>query len=121
MTQSTDKQAGRLRRSHPIATSWLMYLCIYAYACVCIYANASCEIMLCGLSCPRSVGTSLGFHRYSSPGRGQTDRQMERQSIISSLVQRFSNLLIPNEKHIDSCFQLSPPLKSLTQKHPPES
>lgn len=79
MTQNTDMQAGRLKRSQPIATAWLMYLCIYAYVCVRIYVNASSEIMLCGLSCPRSVVTSLGFHRYRSPGRGQIDRQMERQ------------------------------------------
>ena len=38
MTQKTDKQAGRLRRSQPIDTAWLMYLCFYAYGCVCVRA-----------------------------------------------------------------------------------
>ena len=81
MTQKTDKQAGRLRRSQPIDTAWLMYLCFYAYGCVCacVYANASGEIILCGLLYPRSVGTSLGFHRYRSPGT-RTDRQADGET-----------------------------------------
>lgn len=38
MTQNTDMEADRLRRSQPIATAWLMYLCIYA--CVCVWVCA---------------------------------------------------------------------------------
>lgn len=75
-----DRQAGRLRRSQPIDTAWLMYLCISVSVCVYIYANASGEIILCGLLCPRSVGTSLSFHRYRSPGM-RTDRQADGETV----------------------------------------
>lgn len=37
MTQTTDKQAGRLRHSQPIDTHWLMHLCIpciYVFVCM---------------------------------------------------------------------------------------
>lgn len=79
MTEKTDKQAGRLRHSQPIDTAQLVYLCVCTHACVCVYANASGEIILCGLLCPRSVGTSLSFHRYRSPGT-RTDRQADRET-----------------------------------------
>lgn len=51
--------------------------------CVCTraYANAaSGEIILRGPACPRSVGTSLGFHRYRSPGT-RTDRQADGETV----------------------------------------
>lgn len=50
--------------------------------CACVYANASGEIILCGLlPCPRSVGTSLSFHRYRSPGT-RTDRQADGETVV---------------------------------------
>lgn len=120
MTEKTDTQAGRLRLSPPIDTAWLMYLRVAACVCVCVYANASCEIILCGLRAHAEWEHSSAFTGTDPRGRRQIDRQMERQSIISSLVQRFSNMLIPKEQHIDPCFQVSPLLQILTQKHPPE-
>ncbi len=80
MTQKRDKQAGRLRQSQPIDTALLMYLHISACVCACVYANVSGEIIPCGMLCPRSVGTSLGFHRYRSPGT-RTDRQADGETV----------------------------------------
>lgn len=101
------RQAGRQTQTLSTYCHCLLNVPAPVHICVCINANASGEIMPWGLSCPRSVGTSLSFHRYRSLGQRQTDRQSERQSIICSLVQRFSNPHIPNEKHIDSCFSTS--------------
>lgn len=116
----TEKQADRLRRAQPIDTAWLMYLCLFACVCARVYANASSEIILCGLLCPRSVGTSLGFHRYRSPGT-RTDRQADGETVDhQGLVQRFSKPLSPIEQHIDPCLQVSSfkTFKILTQKDP---
>lgn len=91
----------------PIDTAWLMYLCVVVCVCVRVYANASGEMILCGMLRPRSVGTSLGFHRYRSPGT-RTDRQADGETVDhQGLVQRFSKLLSPNEQHIDPCLQVS--------------
>lgn len=115
-----DREAGRPTQT--LSTYWHCMVNVPVCLCVCvrIYANVSSEIILRGLLCPRSVGTSLGFHRYRSPGT-RTDRQADGETVDhKGLEQRFSKLLIPNEQHIDSCAQVSPLLQILTQEHPLE-
>lgn len=57
-----------------------MYFCVCVHVCVFVYANANDEIILCGTSCPRCVGTSLSFHRYRTPGT-RMDRQADGETV----------------------------------------
>lgn len=116
MTEMTDKRAGRRRHWQPIDSAWLVYLCVCASAC-CIYANASGYVNSVWACCAHAVWEHRSAFTGTDPqGQDQIDGQMERQSIISRLVQRFSNLFVPNEQHIDPAF-LVPLHQSLTQKH----
>lgn len=82
MTHKTDKQAGRQTQTLSTYRHCSVNVPVYLCVCVCVrvYANAGDEIIPCGLSCPRSVGTSLGFHRYRSPGT-RTDRQADGETV----------------------------------------
>lgn len=53
-----------------------LHLCISACTCVCLCVRQ----FLCGQSGPRSVGTTLSFHRYRSPGTS-TDRQADGETV----------------------------------------
>lgn len=89
--------------------------------CLCFCVLHLCKCERCDNSvwacCAHAVWEHRSAFTGTDPqGQGQIDGQMERQSIISSLVQRFSNLFVPNEQHIDPAF-LVPLHQSLTQKH----
>lgn len=75
---------------HLLTLAWLMYLCVSACVCVCVYANVSCEKILCGLRAHAVWEHCTAFTATDPWGQRQIDRQMERQLIISILVQRFS-------------------------------
>lgn len=66
MTEMTGKQAGRHRHRQPFDSAWLMYLCVCA-SVYCIYANASGEIILCGLVVPTQCGNIAQLSQVQIP------------------------------------------------------
>lgn len=81
------RQTSRQADSDTLNLSTLLGFCtcVSLHVCVRVYANASGEIILRGTSRPRSVGTSLGFHRYRSPGT-RTDRQADGETADHKLL-----------------------------------
>lgn len=118
-----DRQVGRQTQTlwTSWCTAWLMYLCVCACvwlcASACIYANASGEIILRGHTTHAVREHRLAFTGTDPQGRGQIDRQMERQAVISSLVQRFSNLFISKKPHTDPHFP-GPPFNRFCPRNP---
>lgn len=83
MTQNTDMEADRLRCSQPIATAWLMYLCIYACVCVCgsvhlckceQWDNAVWAVL------PTQCGNTAQLSQVQIPGT-RMDRQADGETV----------------------------------------
>lgn len=117
-----DRQAGR--QTQTLSTYWHclvnvpVLLCIWLCVCTCVYANASGEIILCGLLYPRSVGTSLSFHRYRSPGT-RKDRQADGET--ADHKQLSAEVLKPARSQWETYWSLFPSfsiLQILTSKTP---
>lgn len=95
MTEKTDS-----RHTQTTDTAW--YPCV----CVCAFMQMWKVRLLCvGCVCPRTGGTSLGFHRYSSPGT-KADRQAEGETVNHKLFS--AELLWPARSQGESYWSLCP-------------